>query len=467
MTSTLQPNQKKTPAQRSADHLTDLETEQAILGTMLQFPAALSLGLATIHKKEIFSHIPYQAIFESIQACHKSIGLADILMVTKQLQSTKSLDLVGGAYAVSLLTRNIVSDSNFQAHLYILKSLYVMRVFRDQSIHTATTIQQNGDPFTVHKLVNVWRKMVTRADVILSTSRNFTTDELAVQEIKEIESDIQNKNLPGLSTGFPTLDKAGMLLFPGNMIILAARPGMGKSALAFQICSNIADAGHKVHFYSYEMSRQQLIQRYISMKSKIDSRKIQQRHLSPQEIELIKTVKVSKNLTIIDDVRLNVTRIISNIENMDEADRPKLLVIDYLQLMTNSDVKSNNREQEVSEISRSIKLAAKRLGIPIIALSQLSRKVEDRQGKRPRMADLRESGALEQDADVIGFIYREAYYDNDVSDKSDEHLAEVIFDKNRNGSPMTVAFKYIPRYTMFAEEENINLQSNSDIYTAF
>ena len=270
-----------------------------------------------------------------------------------------------------------------------------------------------------------------------------------LEEMSESEN-----HLPGLSTGLSAIDRKIMGLNRSDLILLAARPGMGKTSMALNIALNVAKSSAKnVAIFSLEMSKEQLASRILSVESLVDNYRLKTGELSPEDWDKIAEAvgRLSAlNILLDDDPLLSVADMNAKCRRLDNLG---LVVIDYLQLMTSSGNRSRmneNRQQVVSDMSRMLKIMAKELDVPVICLSQLSRANEKRDDKRPQLSDLRESGAIEQDADIVMFLYRDDYYNED----SEKHnIAECIVAKNRHGETGTVELRWMPEYTMFATIE--------------
>ena len=266
----------------------------------------------------------------------------------------------------------------------------------------------------------------------------------------------QGDDISGISTGLRDLDKFISGLNKSDLMILAARPGMGKTSLAMNIALNVAKKYPKrtVAFFSLEMSKQQLVTRLLATESFVDNKKLTTGKISDEEwmkVTLASAALSKTDLRIDDNPSITVAEMNAKLRRIDDL---ALVVIDYLQLMTGTGNKANyggeNRQQVVSDISRSLKIMAKELNVPVLCLSQLSRSNESRQDKRPMISDLRESGAIEQDADEVMFIYRDDYYNKDTEK---QNVAECIIAKNRHGETGTVELQWLPQFTSFADRE--------------
>jgi len=269
-----------------------------------------------------------------------------------------------------------------------------------------------------------------------------------LETIEEMEA--RGTELTGLATGFRDLDRKLGGLQPANLVIVAARPAMGKSALAANIATNVALEGGTVAMFSLEMSREEIVQRLLCSIGRVDSMKLRTGQLGPQLWQKVvhAASKMYQVPVYIDDSgQLTVTDIRAKSRRLKRAHGLDLVIVDYLQLMQGSN--RENRQQEIAEISRSLKNLARELEVPVIAVSQLNRGLESREDKRPRLGDLRESGAIEQDSDLVMFIYRHEYYHPEAQET--KGLAEVIVAKHRSGSTGKVDMTFLPEFTLFAD----------------
>lgn len=277
--------------------------------------------------------------------------------------------------------------------------------------------------------------------------------DVLVSTFNELEKLFNQKGkISGLTTGFSGIDRITSGLHNSDLLILAARPAMGKSAFAINIATNVAKSGTPVAIFNLEMAKEQVVNRILASEAMVDSNKLRSGQLDDNDWMKLASASgiLSETPIYIDDTPgISIMEIRTKCRKLKMEKNIGLVVIDYLQLITASGKKNASREQEISEISRSLKILAKELNIPVIALSQLSRSAEKRQDdKRPMLSDLRESGAIEQDADIVMFIYREDYYNQEASDKG---VAEIIFAKHRGGSTGTVKLKWLSNYTKFLD----------------
>lgn len=280
--------------------------------------------------------------------------------------------------------------------------------------------------------------------------------QVVMNAMDKIEKASKNKgNVTGIATGFIDLDYKTAGLQPSDLVLIAARPSMGKTAFVLNLAQHIAfKLNQTVAIFSLEMSKEQLVNRLFSLESRVDSQHLRTGNLSDMDWEkLIESAGVigKSNLIIDDTPGISISELRSKCRKYKLEHNLQLIIIDYLQLMSGSGRGSESRQQEISDISRSLKALARELNVPVIALSQLSRAVEQRPDHRPMLSDLRESGAIEQDADVVMFIYRDDYYNKDTDKKG---IAEIIIAKQRNGPIGTIELVWLPDYTKFANMEH-------------
>ncbi|MGL5268148.1 MAG: replicative DNA helicase [Spiroplasma sp.] len=435
------------------------EVEVNILGAMIQSSKACEVAL-TMLKDHDFVIKKNQIIFQTIVELFKNnIGI-DITTISDILVKKNFLEKIEGIDYLSYLVQNYISDANVKEHINIL----VERTTKRQLSQALKKINQDlqGDKKITDILVDAESEIVQ-----VSTERN--SEELlpisssiddVIQKIEQLQK--SNQALTGITSGINNLDGLTSGFQPGDFIILAARPSMGKTALALNFALNAAEslkkANEAVLIFSLEMPKDQLITRMISCQGNFDAHKLRSKFKFNRDdwSRISNTAEQLKQKTIIidDSPGLRILELQTKLRKLAREYNIKLVVIDYLQLLTSSN-NNESRQQEVANISRSLKISARELNIPIICLSQLSRLVERREEKRPLMSDLRESGAIEQDADLIMFLYRDDYYKekNNEADAAketqDNHVAEIIISKHRNGPTGKVFTIFIPKWGKF------------------
>ncbi len=444
-----------------------LDLEEAVLGAiMLEKNAALEI-LDILQAKSFYSPA-HQKIFQVIfdlSAQHQPI---DMLTVTEGLKRNGDLEHIGGAYYISKLTSNIGSASHLEFHARIIAQKFIQR----ELIKIASDIQKKAyeDETDVLDLLNYSESSIFKlaeGNIKNETVKISEVIEKAIDKIEEASN--REDNLSGVPSGFTSFDRVTSGWQASDLVIIAARPSMGKTAFVLSMARNMA-VNHQVPLvvFSLEMSTLQLVNRLIAAETELGSEKLRSGRLEDYEWKQL-DVKV-RNLNdapiFIDDTpAITLFELRAKCRRLKTQYGIKLIVIDYLQLMSGTPETKGNREQEVSTISRGLKAIAKELNVPIIALSQLNRSVEMRSGdKRPQLSDLRESGAIEQDADLVIFIHRPEKYGitEDAEGNSTKGLAELIIAKHRNGAVTDVQLKFREELAKFEELEISEFISHND-----
>lgn len=434
----------------------DILAEQAVLGAMLVDKDAVIASIEVL-KSEDFYREDNKEIYAAMLELY-SIGKSiDMITLKDQLTLRGTLDKVGGISYIASLVDNVPAVSNVENYIKIVEEKSVIR----NLIKTANEIIRNSYSGTedVDALVEQAEKRIF--DVVQErNSRGYASiREILINVFDEIEEISKNgQSISGLESGFIDLDAKTSGLNKSALLIVAARPAMGKSAFVLNIASYVAKHQKTpVMIFNLEMSKEEVTKRILCAESEVDSTKVKNATLESED--WLKLGEASGRLSDM-PIYIDDTPGLTSAELRAKCRKAKLekniglVIIDYLQLMESKN-KSSSRQQEVSEISRSLKILAKELNIPVIALSQLSRATESRTDHRPMLSDLRESGSIEQDADIVMFLHREDYYDANTEKKN---VAEVIIAKNRSGSTGTVELAWIPEYTKFA-----NLYRGPDI----
>ncbi|MEY3343709.1 MAG: replicative helicase [Bacteroidota bacterium] len=441
-----------------------VDLEEAVLGALMLEKDALS-AVVDILKPECFYKEAHRHIFACIHGLFNAAQPIDILTVTHALKKKGELELVGGAYYISQLTSRIASAANIEYHARIILQKHIQRELI--RISGETIRDSYEDSMDVLELLDRAEKNLF--EIAEGNIRRNYEDmpSLVTKAMKEIEiASNQKDGITGIPSGFTELDRITSGWQRSDLVIIAARPGMGKTAFVLSLARNAAvKFGNPVAFFSLEMSSLQLVNRLISSESGITSDKIRKGMLADHEWEQL-NVKIKPLLDaplFIDDTpALSVFELRAKCRRLVAEKKVSMIIIDYLQLMVaGGDSKVGNREQEISTISRSLKAIAKELNVPILALSQLSRAVETRgSSKKPQLSDLRESGAIEQDADMVLFIYRPEYYklEEDENGRPTQGIAEIDVAKNRNGSLKSVNLKFIGNLTKFEDLDSYDFQ---------
>jgi len=438
------------------------DLEEAILGAIMLEKSAFDTVIEIL-KPECFYVEAHQKIYKAMQSLQIKNLPIDLLTVVEELKFKEELDFVGGPYAVTKLTNVVVSSANIEAHSRIVLQKFIQReLIRISGEIIGEAYEDSTDVFDMLDTAETKLFEITNNHL----RRNF--DDIATVLVKTINriEEMRNRQdeMTGVPTGFPSLDRLTYGWQPTDLIILAARPSVGKTAFALNLARTAALHPTKptaVGFFSLEMSSSQLVQRILSAESEIWLEKIARGKLEEHEMKQLykKGIeKLSKAPIFIDDsAALNIFELRAKCRRLKNKHNIGMIIIDYLQLMSGSADRNSNREQEISKISRDLKGLAKELQVPIIALSQLSREVEKRKegNKIPQLSDLRESGAIEQDADMVMFLYRPDYYDVTTNEMGESNKGEtyVKIAKHRNGSLDTIKLKAELHIQRFIEEE--------------
>jgi len=434
-----------------------VDLEEAVLGAMMLEKDAVT-AVIDILTPEVFYKETHRHIYAAIYRLFEKSEPIDILTVTHELKSSGELDLVGGPYYITMLTSRIASAANVEYHARIIQQKFIQR----ELIKISSEIIKDAYEDTTDVFDLLDKAEQNLFNVSETNLRRYYQDmpSLINQAIKDIESARNAEtHFRGVPSGYTELDRITSGWQKSDLIILAARPSMGKTAFALSIAKNIAvDHDMPVAVFSLEMSAIQLVTRLISAETEIPAGKLKQGELADYEWQQLNSKinnLVDAGIFIDDTPALTIFELRAKCRRLKQQHDIQMVFIDYLQLMSGGNESRGNREQEISKISRSLKALAKELDIPILALSQLSRNVENRPGqsKRPILSDLRESGAIEQDADLVMFIYRPEYYKLDVFEDNTptDGLAEIIIAKHRNGAVGDVRLKFIKHLAKFED----------------
>ena len=434
----------------------NIEAEQSVLGAMLIDKEAIAKATEILSAEDFYREA-HRVIFSAMLEIYNKNEAVDMITVTDILRRDNKLEDVGGIAYITSLANVVLTAANVKYHAEIVAEKSVLR----QLVKVSTEIAAMG--YEANDEVGVLLDTAESRILEISNRKkraDFTPiSAVLMDSVQNIEKLLNNKGgLTGIPTGFNDLDKLTSGLHPSDFIILAARPSMGKTALALNIVQNVALRAHKrvggdprsVAFFSLEMSKEQLVNRMLCAEANIDSQRLRIGEMKEDDwTHLWDACDVmSKAKIYIDDTAgITVMDMRSRARRLKAEHGLDLIVVDYLQLMQGSGKRNTggDRQQEVSEISRSLKALARELDVPVLALSQLSRGVEARQVKRPMLSDLRESGSLEQDADIVAFLYREDYYNPETENKH----TELIIAKHRNGPVDTVNLFFHKQFTKF------------------
>ena len=423
------------------------EAEQTVLASALIDHIAVE-KVVNILNEDDFYFEANKEIFDSIKQIHIQNIPVDVVTVTDELKKRGKIDYIGGFEYLAQLTENIITSKNVEAYCNIIKEKSTLR----KLISASSEVIEKGynESEDVQKIIELAESR------IFSISQNRGISSFA--EIKDVLIDVLNHleersmnrgSLTGLTTGYDDLDRMTSGLQRSDLILLAARPSMGKTALALNIAMNAVKTGASVALFSLEMSKEQYAQRIISTESMVDSSKLRTGNLDDEDwTRLISTMSTISNYKVfVDDTpAISLFELVSKCRRLKIEKGLDLIIVDYLQLMSDG-INTTNRQQEISNISRGLKALAREMDCPVMALSQLSRAPELRQDHRPILSDLRESGAIEQDADVVLMLYRDDYYYKEESEK--KGITDVIIAKQRNGPVGTLELAWIDQYTKF------------------
>ena len=426
----------------------DRISEMAVVGGILLDNESMNAALEILTPEDFYLR-SHQVIFRAMIDLSERIEPIDAVTLGAELQKTKSLETAGGIEYISQILDTTPTAANVQYYGRVVRGLSLRR----KVIHEVTEIA--GSAYQISGEIDSFIDEVESRIFKIAESRINPAfakmSELVKGSIKEVERLYANQGqLSGLPSGFTQLDAITSGLQPSDLIIIAGRPAMGKTSLVLSMARHIGlDSRKPVAVFSLEMSKEQIVMRMLCAEAKVSNTKVRSGRLA--DTDFPRLVDAASKLAQA-DIFVDDTPAISILEMRAKARRLHrekplaAVIVDYLQLMRGSSRKSERREQEISEISGGLKALAKELNVPVIALSQLNRSVESRQDKRPMMADLRESGAIEQDADIIGFVYRDEVYNPDTQEKG---IAELIISKHRNGAVGTVRLAFQGEFTVF------------------
>ena len=429
--------------------------EKIILSCLLVSSEAIELTIQTL-SVEAFYFKNHQEIYRAILFMHKNEISIDILTLITFLQDNGLLQKVGGVKVLIDLISQLPNLVYLEEYLLLVKDKFVRRSLIKLGYKIINSGYITNIPLEI--ILNELESKLFNLTNKIKSQKLSNTTELLDNIFFELKTKCLNPTLAGLSSGFYDLDSLTQGFQKSDLIIIAGRPSMGKTALGLNIASNIIkDSKLPVLFFSLEMSKEQIMYRLLSMETNINQMKLKSGKLSQADwIKLNKMIKIFSKLPFfIDDTfNLSIQDIRSKIKTiLFEQNEIGLIIIDYIQLMQNSKLKTENRVQELSQITRSLKTLAREFKIPIIALSQLSRNVENRIDKKPILSDLRESGSIEQDADLVMLLYRNDYYNLNNLDKQISQLLEIIIAKQRNGPTGTIKIKFDEKRTKFSNLE--------------
>jgi replicative DNA helicase len=433
-------------AQRVPPH--SVEAEESVLGAMLLSEASISDVLEKLRSDDFYKPA-HRLIFDAVVGLFGRGEAVDSVTVAEELRRMGHIEEVGGKPYLFHLVNSVPAASNASYYARIVEETALLRRMIEATQQAAAMAYESGDDVD-HIVDNVEALIFAVAQRRLGDRFSHIRD-LLHEHLEQVEAlQLRGSNVTGVSTGFVDLDNLTSGLQPSNLIIVAARPSFGKTSFALNVAQQAAtDHGVPVAIFSLEMSKMELVQRLVCAEALVDVQKLRTGNLTDQDWSRLATAVgrlADAPLYIDDSESVTVLEIRAKARRLKQKNGLGLVIVDYLQLMSGPR-RSENRQQEISEISRSLKILARELQVPVIAVSQLSRAVEARQDKRPMLADLRESGAIEQDADLVLFIYRDEVYNPESPDKG---TVEILLAKHRNGPVGRMKLTFLQHYTKFA-----------------
>ena len=429
-----------------------LEAEQSVIGSMLMDRDAIAAASEALAGEDFYNK-QYGILFDTICELNDSGSAVDLVTLQERLRMKEVPPEVSGLEFIREILTAPITSANIKQYVKIVSEKSTLRKLIRLNEEIANTCYSGKE--TLEYILEDTEKRIFQLVQRRSTDAYVPIRQVVMNAMDKIEFAAKNKgSVTGIPTGFLDLDYRTAGMQPSDLILIAARPSMGKTAFELNIAHHVAFRKNlTLAIFSLEMSKEQLVNRMFSMESNVDSQKLRTGQMNDQEWErLIESAGViGKSSLIIDDTPgISIAELRSKCRKYKLEHDLSMIIIDYLQLMTGSG-KGDSRQQEISDISRSLKALARELSVPVIALSQLSRAVEQRPDHRPMLSDLRESGAIEQDADVVMFIYRDEYYNHDSEKKG---IAEIIIAKQRNGPIGTVELAWLPEYQRFVNLEH-------------
>lgn len=427
------------------------EAEQSVIGSMMMDREAIVVASELISGEDFYNK-QYGIIFETMIELNDAGNPVDLVTLQNRLREKDVPPEVSSLEFVRDLITAVPTSANIKYYANIVAEKSTLRKLIRLNEEIANTCYAGKE--NLEFILEDTEKRVFQLVQKRNTDEFTPIRQVVMNAMDKIETAAKNKgSVTGIPTGFTDLDYRTAGMQPSDLVLIAARPSMGKTAFVLNIAQQVAFKQNRaVAIFSLEMSKEQLVNRMFSLESSVDAQKLRTGQLNDQEWErLIESAGIigRSNLIIDDTPGISISELRSKCRKFKLEHNLSMIIIDYLQLMTGSG-RSDSRQQEISDISRSLKAVARELSVPVLALSQLSRAVEQRPDHRPMLSDLRESGAIEQDADVVMFIYRDDYYNHDSEKKG---VSEIIIAKQRNGPIGTVELAWLPEYTKFANLE--------------
>ena len=430
----------------------NMEAEQAVVGSMIMDKEAISVASEMLTGDDFYSK-QYGVVFDTMVELNDQGKAVDPVTLQDRLRAKDVPPEMVSLDFISDIMRSVTTSANVKYYAGIVAEKSTLRKLIRLNQEIENTCYAGKEDLEV--ILESTEKKVFELVQKRNTGEYVPIRQVVMNAMDRIEKASRNQgNVTGIATGFLDLDYKTAGMQPADLVLVAARPSMGKTAFVLNIAQHVAfKLNQTVAIFSLEMSKEQLVNRLFSLESRVDSQHLRTGNLTDMEWEkLIESAGVigQSNLIIDDTPGISIAELRSKCRKYKMDHDLKMIIIDYLQLMSGGGRGSESRQQEISDISRSLKALARELSVPVIALSQLSRAVEQRPDHRPMLSDLRESGAIEQDADVVMFIYRDDYYNKDTDKKG---IAEIIIAKQRNGPIGTVELVWLPDYTKFANME--------------
>lgn len=425
-----------------------VEAEQSVIGAMIMDREAIMAASEIISSEDFYQH-QYGILFEAMLELYSEGKPVDLITLQDRLRTKEVPPEISSLEFIKDLLNTTLTSANVKHYANIVYEKSVLRKLIKVNEEIANTCYMANEP--VEEIMEDTEKKIFNLVQKRSSGDYVPIKDVVLNALDKIETASKNKGtVTGISTGFIDLDYKTSGMQPSDLVLVAARPSMGKTAFVLNVAQHMAFKNDvTVAIFSLEMSKEQLVNRLLSLESRVDSQSIRTGNLGDEDwSKLIEGAGIiGKSHLIIDDTPgISIGELRSKCRKYKMEHNLGIIIIDYLQLMTGNK-KTDSRQQEISDISRSLKEVARELSVPVVALSQLSRAVEQRPDHRPMLSDLRESGAIEQDADVVMFIYRDDYYNKDSEKKG---IAEIIIAKQRNGPIGTVELVWLPNYTKFA-----------------
>lgn len=437
----------------------NIEAEQSVIGCILLDNRVINNVIDQLNEDD-FYYEKHRVIFKAIEQIFKNGKSVDLTTLTSLLRDQEKLTIVGDVKYLAELSESVPSTANIDSYISLVKEKSLLRNLIDTAQNIAMEGQQSNK--NIEDIIDEAERKILDVSNNRRTSEFKEISNVSVNVINNIEHLSKSKGeITGLKTNFYDLDKLTLGLQNDDLFIIAARPAVGKTAFVLNLATNVAkfnDTG--VAIFSLEMSAEQLVSRVLSSQARVEAQKMKKGNLSEKEWQRLIAAQHTLselNIYIDDTAGIKVQDVRAKCRRLYQENKLGLVVIDYLQLLS-SNKSTNNRQEEVSDISRTLKEIAREFHVPVIACAQLSRQVERREEKRPVMSDLRESGSIEQDADVVTFLYRDEYY-NAETDRA--NITELIFSKNRHGPTGEVEFLFIKEYSAFENlGDNFNKNNN-------